>query len=73
MKNIFIHFAIFLISIQINVFGQNMKTKDNFNYLVREETGDLNADGETDSVTVYMDTIDKTYPLKLQIFLSQPN
>jgi len=73
MKNIFIHFAIFLISIQINVFGQNMKTKDNFNYLVREETGDLNADGKTDSVTVYMDTIDKTYPLRLQIFLSQPN
>jgi len=55
------------------VFGQNMKTKDNFNYLVREETGDLNADGKTDSVTVYMDTIDKTYPLRLQIFLSQPN
>ncbi|MEG0917452.1 MAG: hypothetical protein RSF68_10600 [Myroides sp.] len=50
-----------------------MKTKDNFNYLVREETGDLNADGKTDRVTVYMDTIDKTYPLKLQIFLSQPN
>ena len=50
------------------MFGQNMNTKDNFNYLVREETGDLNADGKTDSVTVYMDTIDKTYPLRLKFF-----
>ena len=73
MKNIYIHFAFVFTLAQINVFAQNIKTKDNFNYLVREEEGDLNRDGKMDRVTVYMDTINKTIPLRLQIFLSQPN
>lgn len=73
MKNIFIHFAFVFMSAQINAFAQNIKTKDNFSYLVREEEGDLNRDGKMDIVTVYMDTIDRTNPLRLQIFLSQPN
>ena len=73
MKIICIHFAFVFISAQINIFAQNFKTKDNFNYLIREEEGDLNKDGIIDRVTVYMDTINKTSPLRLQVFLSQPN
>lgn len=70
MKNIFLLFV--FISTHINVFGQTIITKDNFNYLVRQEQGDLNRDGKNDFVTVHMDTIDKISPLRLQIFLSQP-
>ena len=73
MKNIYIYFIILFISAQINVFAQNINYKDNFNYPVREEEGDLNKDGKKDKVIVHMDTTDKTSPLRLQIYLSQPN
>lgn len=33
----------------------------------------LNHDGKLDKVNVKMDTVDETRPLRLQIFLSQPN
>ena len=72
MKNIYIYFVSIFILAQTNVFGQNIDTKGNFNYLVREAKGDLNKDGKTDRVTVHMDTTDETRPLRLQIFLSQP-
>lgn len=73
MKKTYIHFILVFILMQVNASAQNIKPKDNFTYLVREETGDLNRDGKMDSVTVYMDIIDNTNPLRLQIFLSQPN
>lgn len=73
MKNIYLLSVFLFISTQTNMFGQNIITKDNFNYLVRQEEGDLNRDGKKDSVTVHLDTINKTFPLRLQIFLSQPN
>jgi len=57
----------------MSVFSQSLKNKNNYTYQVREENGDLNHDGKMDKVTVKMDTIDETRPLKLQIFLSQPN
>jgi hypothetical protein len=57
----------------MNLFAQNIKNKDNYTYQVREEKGDLNNDGKMDKITVKMDTIDETRPLRLQIFLSQPN
>lgn len=73
MKKIYLYFTFILISAQVNVFAQNTNTIDNFNYRVREEEGDLNKDGKKDRVIVKMDTTDKTSPLRLQIFLSQPN
>lgn len=57
----------------MSVFSQNLKNKNNYTYQVREENGDLNHDGKMDKVMVKMDTIDETRPLRLQIFLSQPN
>ena len=72
MKNIYLYFAFILISVQMNLFAQNVKNKNNYNYQVREEEGDLNNDGKIDKITVQMDTVDGTRPLRLQIFLSQP-
>lgn len=73
MKNLYIYFAFILILVQSNLYAQTIKNKDNYNYQVREEEGDLNNDGKMDKVLVKMDTINETRPLKLQIFLSQPN
>ena len=72
MKNIHLYLALVFILAQINVFAQNIKAKDNFIFLVREEEGDLNRDGKMDRVTVHMDTVNETNPLRLQIYLSQP-
>jgi len=57
----------------MHVLSQSIKNKNKYTYVVREEKGDLNHDGKIDRVTVKMDTIDETRPLRLQIFLSQPN
>ena len=73
MKNICLYFIFILITVQMNLFAQNIKSKDNYTYQVREEEGDLNNDGKMDRITVKMDTVNETRPLKLQIFLSQPN
>lgn len=55
------------------LFSQRIKNKNNYTYQVREESGDLNHDGKMDKVTVKMDTVAETRPLRLQIFLSQPS
>jgi hypothetical protein len=73
MKSIYRYFVFILLSVQMNLSSQNIKNKDNYNYQVREEKGDLNNDGKIDKITVKMDTINETIPLRLQIFLSQPN
>jgi hypothetical protein len=73
MKSIYQYFVFIFLSFQINLSAQNIKNKDNYNYQVKEEKGDLNNDGEIDKITVKMDTINETRPLRLQIFLSQPN
>ncbi|WP_158655612.1 hypothetical protein [Sphingobacterium sp. HMA12] len=62
-----------LISVPMKLFPQSIKNKNNYTYQVREENGDLNHDGKMDKVTVKMDTVAETRPLRLQIFLSQPN
>lgn len=72
MKNIYLYFLFILISAQMNLFAQNIKNKSNYTYKIREETGDLNNDGKMDKVMVKMDLVDKTRPLILQIFLSNP-
>lgn len=73
MKNTYLYLVFILIAVQMNLFAQNIKSKDNYTYQVREEEGDLNNDGKMDRITVKMDTVNETRPLKLQIFLSQPN
>lgn len=62
-----------LILIPMGLLAQSNKSIDNYSYQVREENGDLNNDGKMDKIIVKMDTIDETRPLRLQIFLSQPN
>jgi len=73
MKNSYLYLLLILISVPLNLFSQSSKDKDSFTYQVREENGDLNNDGKPDKITVKMDTVDETRPLKLQIFLSQLN
>lgn len=71
MKNVCLCFVFILISVPVNLFAQSSKSKDNYTYQVREESGDLNNDGKMDKITVKMDTLDETRPLRLQIFLSE--
>ncbi|WP_345200032.1 hypothetical protein [Chryseobacterium ginsengisoli] len=73
MKNRYLCSLFILISIPMNLLAQSIKNKDHFTYQVREESGDLNNDGKMDKITVKMDTVDETRPLRLQIFLSRPN
>ena len=60
-------------SVPTYLSAQKGKFMDNYTYQVRDEYGDLNNDGKEDKVLVVMDTLDETRPLKLQIFLSQPD
>lgn len=73
MKNINRYIVLIFISSQINLSAQNIKGKGHYDYQVREEKGDLNNDGKTDKITVKMDTINETRPLRVDIFLSQPH
>lgn len=73
MKNINRYIVLIFISSQINLSAQNIKGKGRYDYQVREEKGDLNNDGKTDKITVKMDTINETRPLRVDIFLSQPH
>lgn len=73
LKNSVIIFIFILLSVPLNLSAQNSSVKENYTYQVREDHGDLNGDGKMDRVTVEMDTLDETRPLRLQIFLSQPN
>lgn len=71
MKNMYLYFVFILIP--MGLLAQSNKSIDNYSYQVREENGDLNNDGKMDKIIVKMDTVDETRPLRLQIFLSQPN
>ena len=62
-----------LMFVPMYLLAQKGKVNDNYSYQVRNEYSDLNNDGKEDKVLVTMDTIDETRPLKLQIFLSQPD
>ncbi len=73
MKNMYLYFVFILISIPMSLLAQSNKSIDNYSYQVRDENGDLNNDGKMDKIILKMDTIDETRPLRLQIFLSQPN
>ena len=65
-KTIMLIFVLFAFA---PVYSQN----ENFDYLIRTSTGDLNKDGILDKATITMDTIDDTRPLRLDLFLSLPN
>lgn len=56
-----------------SLYSQNKNLNDNFNYIIRESTGDLNKDKLPDKAIISMDTINKTKPLRLDIFFSKPN
>lgn len=73
VKNMYRYFIFILLSVPLNLLAQNRNPKEHYTYQVREEHGDLNNDGKMDRITVKMDTVDETRPLRLDIFLSQPN
>ncbi|MBE0391088.1 hypothetical protein BJQ96_00918 [Flavobacterium sp. PL0002] len=71
MKNRYLYSIFFCVLLQTSTAAQN-KT-NHFSELIRDVTGDLNNDGFPDSVIVMMDIINETRPLRLQLFLSQPD
>lgn len=71
MKILFFAFLLFLA--KANLYAQKNDSKDNYKFQVQREEGDLNNDKHYDKVIVEMDLKDETRPLRLQIFLPQPN
>lgn len=69
-KKIILTTVLFL-SVFVN--GQEKSNEKAFDYLVRKASGDLNKDGFKDGVTIAMDTVHRSRPFKLEIFLGQPN
>ncbi|WP_300689919.1 hypothetical protein [Chryseobacterium sp.] len=73
MKKLSLYIILFFLLAQVNVYSQKTAGKDQFTFQVQNEEGDLNKDKRNDRVIVEMDLKDETRPLRLQIFLSQPN
>lgn len=71
MRNLSLY-LIFLV-FSSNLQAQKNAPKDLFSFMVYEEEGDLNHDKKADRIIVEMDTTSATRPLRLRIFLSQPN
>ncbi|MFD2554811.1 hypothetical protein [Sphingobacterium tabacisoli] len=71
MKILF--FALLLFLAKANLYAQKNDPKGNFTALVQREVGDLNNDKRDDVIVLEMDVEDDTRPLRVQIFLSQPN
>lgn len=71
MRNLFLYLILVLLS--SNLQAQKTVAKDKFDVIVKEEEGDLNHDKKNDRVIVEMDVVSDTRPLRLRIFLSQPN
>lgn len=72
MKNLTLYILFFLLA-KANLYSQKTVNKDNYTFQVQKEKGDLNKDNILDEIFLKMDTIDKTGPVRLQIYLSQPN
>lgn len=67
-------FSIFLFLLATaDLYAQKSVPKGNFTELVQREVGDLNNDKRDDIIVLEMDVEDETGPLRVQIFLSQPN
>lgn len=73
MKKISSSIVIFLLLAKVNLYSQKAANKNNYTSLIQEEVGDLNNDKRNDRIMVEMDVIDDTRPIRVQIFLSQPN
>ncbi|MDR6545769.1 hypothetical protein J2810_001817 [Chryseobacterium rhizosphaerae] len=73
MKKIAAYTVLLFLTANTDVFSQKTINKDNFTSLVQKEEGDLNQDKKNDRIMVEMDLKDETRPLRLQIFLSQPD
>ncbi|WP_333853310.1 hypothetical protein [Epilithonimonas sp.] len=73
MKNLLLYTIQIISLITGNLNAQKTSNQDNFSYVAKEEDGDLNNDKKLDKVVVEMDLKDETRPLRLQIFLFQPN
>lgn len=71
MNKISLYIIVIFLSTTFQLYAQ--KSKDNFDVIAKEEVGDLNKDKKNDRVLVQMDVKSDTRPLRLQIFLSQPN
>lgn len=56
----------------ISIVLSAQESTDRFTESIRQELGDLNADGLTDSISVSMDITDDTRPLKLEVFFGLP-
>ena len=56
-----------------DLYAQQNGRKDNYTFQVQLEEGDLNKDKRYDRIVLEMDVEDETRPLRVQIFLSQPN
>lgn len=73
MKKLFPYIILVLFLTSSNLHSQNATDKNNFSFQVQDEEGDLNNDNLPDHIVLKMDTITETRPLRLQIYLSQPN
>ncbi|MDM1556867.1 hypothetical protein HX126_20135 [Chryseobacterium indologenes] len=73
MKKISSSIVIFLLLANANLYSQKNVNKGSYTYLIQEEVGDLNNDKRNDKIMVEMDVKDVTGPLRVQIFLSQPD
>lgn len=72
MKKLSLYIALLLIFITATAYAQKVE-KVKYSFLVQKEVGDLNNDNYNDKVMVEMDLQDDTRPLRVQIFLSQPD
>lgn len=75
MKKIAVYTIIlfFVANTNTYVFSQKTINKDNYTSLVQKEEGDLNNDKKNDRIMVEMDVKDDATPLRVQIFLTQPD
>ncbi|MFC5874204.1 hypothetical protein SAMN05443633_105153 [Chryseobacterium arachidis] len=73
MKKLMLYIILFLLSAEADLYSQKIVHKDNYTFQVQKEVGDLNNDKQDDKIMVEMDVDDETRPLRLQIFLSQPD
>lgn len=67
------YFIIFFLLMKTGLYSQKPVQKDHYTFLVQTEEGDLNKDKYNDRIVLAMDLEDETRPLRLQIFLTQPD
>ncbi|OCK53260.1 hypothetical protein BA768_01520 [Chryseobacterium sp. CBo1] len=73
MKKLTLYLILLLLFTGSYLYSQKTVSKDNFTFQVQKEEGDLNNDKIDDRIVLEMDLEDETRPLRLQIFLSQPD